>query len=53
VDVLFFQKERIAFDRDLVRNCRRVDVKSRYTAGFKRPMVETDVQVRSSIAGRK
>jgi phosphatidylserine decarboxylase len=53
VDVLFFQKERIVFDKDLIRNCRRRDINSRYTAGFKRPMVETDVQVRSSIAGRR
>jgi phosphatidylserine decarboxylase len=52
VDVLFFQKERILFDSDLIRNCRRGDVNSRYTMGFQRPMVETDVQVRSSIAGR-
>jgi phosphatidylserine decarboxylase len=52
VDVLFFQKGRIMFDKDLARNCRRADVKSRYTVGFRRPMVETDVQVRSSIAVR-
>jgi phosphatidylserine decarboxylase len=53
VDVLFFQKERILFDKDLIRNGLRADVESRYTMGFQRPMVETDVQVRSSIAGRR
>jgi phosphatidylserine decarboxylase len=53
VDVLFFQKGRIRFDPDLIRNCRRSDVHSRFTIGFQRPVVETDVQVRSSIAGRK
>lgn len=52
-DVLFFQKERIEFDKDLIRNCRRADVNSRYTMGFQRPLVETDVPVRSSIAGRR
>ena len=50
VDVLFFQKQRIRFDTDLVDNCRRCDVSSRYSLGFRRPLVETDIQVRSSIA---
>jgi phosphatidylserine decarboxylase len=53
VDVLFFQKERIVFDKDLISNCQRSDVHSRYTMGFQRPMVETDVPVRSSIACRR
>jgi phosphatidylserine decarboxylase len=53
VDVLFFQKNRIEFDKDLVRNCQRGDVNSRYTQGFQKPLVETDVQVRSSIACRR
>lgn len=53
VDVLFFQQGRIDFDKDLVRNCLRGDVNSRYTLGFQTPLVETDVQVRSSIACRR
>lgn len=53
VDVLFFQKNRVEFDKDLIRNCRRGDVNSRYTLGFQKPLVETDIQVRSSIAIRR
>ena len=50
VDVLFFQKDRIRFDQDLIDNRNRPDIQSRYTLGFHKPLVETDVQVRSSIA---
>lgn len=53
VDVLFFQKARIAFDQDLVDNRFRCDAASRYSFGFGTPLVETDVQVRSSIARRR
>jgi phosphatidylserine decarboxylase len=49
VVVLFFQKERMAFDADLLANCRRSGVHSRFSQGFKQPLVETEVQVRSSI----
>ena len=49
-DVLIFEPGRIAFAEDLVRNSQRSDVQSRFTSGFKRPLVETDVLVRSSIA---
>lgn len=49
VDVLFFQKGRVVFDEDLVQNTRRPEVDSRFSNGFNRPLVETDVQVRSSI----
>ena len=49
VDVLFFQKGRMQFDADLLANRRRVDVQSRFSQGFRHPLVETDVQVRSSI----
>lgn len=52
VDILFFQKERMVFDKDLVVNTRRPEVSSRFSNGFKHPLVETDVQVRSSI-GKK
>ena len=48
--VLLFEADRTAFAEDLVNNSRRSDVSSRFTAGFSRPLVETDVQVRSEIA---
>jgi phosphatidylserine decarboxylase len=49
-DVLIFEAGRIAFAEDLVKNSQRRDVQSRFTIGFNRPLVETDVAVRSSIA---
>jgi len=53
VDVLLFQKGRMEFDADLLVNNRRTEVQSRFTQGFQRPLVETDVQVRSSIGRAK
>jgi phosphatidylserine decarboxylase len=50
VDVLVLQKGRIVFSKDIVRNMYRNDAQSRFSAGFGRPLVETDVQVRSEIA---
>jgi phosphatidylserine decarboxylase len=49
-DVLIFEPCRIAFAEDLVKNSQRRDVQSRFTSGFNRPLVETDVAVRSAIA---
>ncbi|MGH9800695.1 MAG: phosphatidylserine decarboxylase [Blastocatellia bacterium] len=49
-DVLLFQPGRIAFDKDLIRNLNRHDAQSRFSLGFGRPLVETDVEVRSRIA---
>jgi len=49
-DVLFFEAGRIRFAGDLIGNSRRHDVLSRYSNGFGRPLVETDVLVRSTIA---
>jgi phosphatidylserine decarboxylase len=49
-DVLIFQKGRIRFAGDLLSNQGRRDARSRFTQGFFRPLVETDVQVRSLIA---
>jgi phosphatidylserine decarboxylase len=48
--VLVFEAERIVFADDLIQNSQRRDVQSRFTGGFDRPLVETDVRVRSSIA---
>lgn len=52
-DVLLFQAGRIAFDNDLVLNLSRSDASSRFSTGFCVPLVETDVQVRSSIGHAK
>ena len=52
-DVLFFQKNRMEFDKDLVCNCLRRDVYSRFSLGFQQPLVETDVRVRASIGRRR
>lgn len=48
-DVLLFQPGRIDFANDLLNNRLRQDVQSRFTAGFKKPLVETDIQVRSLL----
>ena len=49
-DVLIFQAGRIDFAEDLVANMRNVNATSRFTAGFGRPLVETDIKVRSLVA---
>jgi phosphatidylserine decarboxylase len=48
-DVLLFQKNRIAFDADLLANQRRRDVRTRFAEGFGVPLVETEVTLRSGI----
>lgn len=53
VDVLLFQKNRIFFDADIVANLHRREVQSRFVSGFQKPLVETEVSVRSSVARRK
>lgn len=47
--VLFFEKNRIQFSEDLIRNMFRPNVISRFSKGFGKPLVETDVNVRSEI----
>lgn len=49
-DVLLFQSGRVTFDEDLICNLRRHDAQSRFSRGFGRPLVETEVAVRSRIA---
>lgn len=51
--VLLFEPDRIAFCDDIVANSCRVDVKSRFTEHLQRPLVETDVSVRSAVAVAK
>jgi phosphatidylserine decarboxylase len=48
--VLLFQRDRIRFAEDLVRNQQRSEVHSRYSKAFGHAMVETDVAVRSLLA---
>ncbi|MEZ0329481.1 MAG: phosphatidylserine decarboxylase [Dissulfuribacterales bacterium] len=51
--VLLFQKDRVVFEADLIQNQHNILAKSRFSAGFGSKMVETDLNVRSSIATRK
>jgi phosphatidylserine decarboxylase len=48
--VLLFQPGRVGFSQDIVNNQLRPGVASRFSAGFGRPLVETEVLVRSSVA---
>ncbi len=48
-DVLIFQPNRMKFSDDLVTNLGLKNVKSRFSAGFGKPLVETDIKVRATI----
>lgn len=48
-DILIFQEGRIDFAGDILDNMRQVDVSSRFTQGFQKPLVETDIRVRSLL----
>jgi phosphatidylserine decarboxylase len=48
--ILLFQKNRVKFVADLILNRFRLGVASRYSLGFKQPIVETEVPVRSPLA---
>lgn len=49
-DILLFEPGRVRFAGDLRENLVRRDVTSRFSAGLGRPLVETDVCVRSTVA---
>ena len=51
-DLLLFEPGRVRFDRDLLENLDHPQAQSRFTRGFCQRLVETDVQVRESIARR-
>jgi phosphatidylserine decarboxylase len=51
--ILLFQQGAVRFSEDLVHNLARVDVASRFSAGLGRPLVETEVRVRETIARRE
>jgi len=48
-DVLLFEPRRMTFSADLCHHCRRVDIRSRYSLGLGRPLVEIDLPLRSTI----
>lgn len=52
-DILVFQKDRIEFAEDLVRNRLNTSIESRYTKGFGASLAETDLKVRSLLARSK
>jgi phosphatidylserine decarboxylase len=52
-DVIVFQKNKIKFCDDIINNMYRMDARSRFSQGFGRPLVETSVTVRSTIAYRR
>jgi phosphatidylserine decarboxylase len=47
--VLLFQPGRVHFDEDLLRNLHAAGVNTRFSQGLGRPLVETEVEVRSRI----
>jgi phosphatidylserine decarboxylase len=47
--VLMFEKNRFRFSKDIVQNAVRKNVFSRYSRGFGTQLVETDIDVRSTI----
>ncbi|MCX8084593.1 MAG: phosphatidylserine decarboxylase [Calditerrivibrio sp.] len=49
-DLVLFEKGRVTFDEDILLQTRRSDVDSRYSMGFKQPLVEVRVRVRERIA---
>jgi phosphatidylserine decarboxylase len=52
MDVLIFQKDAVTFCDDIVSNMHHPNVKTRFSKAFGRPVVETEVKVRSHIATR-
>ncbi len=48
-DILIFQPGRMDFAEDIRSNMSQPDVSSRFTLGFQRPLVETDIRVRSLL----
>ncbi|MFH1028566.1 MAG: phosphatidylserine decarboxylase [Pseudomonadota bacterium] len=48
-DILIFQEGRVDFAGDILDNMRQAGVSSRFTHGFQKPLVETDIRVRSLL----
>jgi phosphatidylserine decarboxylase len=53
VDVLIFQMDRLTFSTDIVSNLNHQLASSRFSQGFGKPLVETEVKVRSPIGRRR
>ncbi|MEZ5365793.1 MAG: phosphatidylserine decarboxylase [Bryobacterales bacterium] len=51
-DILLFEPGRISFEEDLVRNLSGPAAASRFTLAFGRPLVETELAVRSALGRR-
>jgi phosphatidylserine decarboxylase len=51
-DIVIFERGKMEFSSDLISNSRRKDVQSRFTNKVGQPLVETDIQVRSTIGHR-
>jgi len=51
--ILFFQKDKVVFCEDLMKNSTRTDVPTRYLINFHKNIVETKVKVRSTIAYKR
>lgn len=49
-NVLIFQKNRVRFAEDLIRNMFRQGIESRFSRGFGMPLAETDIKARSFLA---
>ena len=48
-DILVFQEGRIDFAGDILDNMDKPNVSSRFTQGFQKPLIETDIRVRSLL----
>jgi phosphatidylserine decarboxylase len=48
-DICLFQRDRVEFSEDLIRNRRSRQTESRFTKAFGVSLVETDVKIRSAI----
>jgi phosphatidylserine decarboxylase len=53
VDVLIFQKDRVAISSDIICNVNHQQASSRFSQGFGKSLVETEVKVRSQIGRRR
>jgi phosphatidylserine decarboxylase len=49
-DILIFEEGRISFAEDILDNMQKTNVSSRFSHGFQKPLVETDIKVRSLLA---
>ena len=52
-DILLFQKGRVQFDADILRNLGHQTARNRFKAVFEQELIETDVKVRSKIGDRQ